>query len=140
MTVTKYFKSSYPRGQIAAITPPGVNVTIAYIDKGSSEYIREVSGDEDAVEQFRAAIDGVEVGKPAAIIDPVTFMLLFPIAARVALRNSTDPVIVDFLRMLDDPRLSVVDRNKPVVIEAIDYVAAAVSIAQDDIERIKTGI
>jgi hypothetical protein len=139
MIITKYIKSAYSRATIAEVIPPGVKVSIAYTDNDSGEYIREASGYEADVETFRASIGGIYVNKPAPIIDPVSFMMLFPTASRVALRSSTDPVIADFLRMLDDTRLTTVDRNKTGVIEAIDYVSTAANLTQDEIERVKTG-
>jgi hypothetical protein len=138
--VTRYIRSAYPRADIAVVIPVGVRVSIVYTDKAAGDYIREASGDENAVEQFRGAIDGVYVDRPAPIIGPVEFMMLFPAAARVALRASSDPVIVDFIRMLDDPRLTAIDRNKPSVQAAIDAVAAAVPMTDAEIQTVKTGV
>jgi hypothetical protein len=137
--VTRYIRSAYPRADIAAVIPVGVRVAIVYTDKAAGDYIREAAGDETAVDQFRAAISGVYVDRPAPIIGPVEFMMLFPAAARVALRASQDPVIVDFLRMLDDPRLTAIDRNKPSVKTAIDTVAAAVGMSTEETQAVKTG-
>jgi hypothetical protein len=137
--VTRYIRSAYPRADIAAVIPAGVRVSIVYTDKAAGDYIREAVGDEAAVEQFRAAIDGVYVDRPAPIIGPVEFMMLFPAAARVALRASIDPVTVDFVRLLDDPRLTSIDRNKPSVQAAIDTVAAAVGLSAEEIQTIKFG-
>jgi hypothetical protein len=140
MNVIKFIRSAYPRADIAAVIPPGVKVTIAYTDKAAGEYIREAAGDEVEVEAFRQAIGGVYVDKPAPILGPVEFMMLFPAAARVALRASTDLVVIDFIRMLDDPRLTSIDRNKPSVQAAIDAVAAAVNLTPAEIQAIKTGV
>jgi hypothetical protein len=137
--VTRYIRSAYPRADIAAVVPGGVRVSIAYTDKAAGHYIREAAGEEAAVEQFRAAIDGVYVDRPAPIIGPVEFMMLFPAAARVALRASQDPVVVDFLRLLDDSRLTAIDRNKPSVRAAIDAVGAAANLSAAEIQAIKTG-
>jgi hypothetical protein len=137
--VTRYIRSAYPRADIAAVIPVGVRVSIVYTDKAAGDYIREAAGEEALVEQFRTAIDGVYVDRPAPIIGPVEFMMLFPAAARVALRTSTDPVVVDFIRLLDDPRLTAVDRNKPSVQAAIDTVAAVGGLSAEEINMIKTG-
>lgn len=139
-TVTKYIRSAFPRADIAAVIPAGVRVAIAYTDKAAGEYIREASGNEDDVEQFRQSIGGVEVERPAPIIGPVDFMLLFPASVRVALRSSTDPSIVDFINMLDDPRLTSIDRNKPSVQKALDTIISSVDLTPSEIELIKTGV
>lgn len=141
--ITKYIRSPFPRSDIASVIQNiqgDLRVSIVYTDKSAGDYIREVIGEDTTVEQFRVAINGVEVAKPASIISPVELMLLFPAAARVAIRASTDPVIVDFLRMLDDPRLLTIDRNKPNVSSAIDYCVAGQNLTAQQIDLIKTGI
>ena len=136
----KYFKSAFPRSDIAAVLPEGLKVSMAYMDQDTGEYIREVIGDETLIEPFRAAINGVEVKKPARLVNPVAFLMLWPAVARIQLRESDDPLVVDFLRLIDDPRLTSVDRNKSHLLELIDYCAAAVKLTPEQIARVKTGV
>ena len=57
-------------------------------------------------------------------LSPVEFKLRLTAQERVAIHASTDPVVVDFLRLIDDPRLTTVHLSLPSVIEAMQYLEA----------------
>lgn len=56
-------------------------------------------------------------------VSPVEFMLLFTSPERVALKaaRATDPVIDDWLGIVQDPRLSIVDLGLKSTRDALDY-------------------
>lgn len=55
---------------------------------------------------------------------PPQFFLLFTVQERVGIRASTDPFVIDFLRLLDDPRLTEVDLDLKSTQDALAYLAA----------------
>lgn len=69
-----------------------------------------------------------EVTEPAPISNlqptPPEFLLLLTLLERASIRaaSSTDVVIEDVLRMIDDPRVTFIDLTNPSVIEAIGYL------------------
>lgn len=67
------------------------------------------------------------------------FMMRFHPDERLAIRASENPVIVDFLRLVDDPRVQSVDLAHPSVQGAVMYmalVAAPPLIAPDRVAEI----
>lgn len=103
---------------------------VNYVEKGiglhdaieaTGHYLREqdgvwFGGGPNGPSYVQAIIDTYSdptVGR--RIINTTDFMLLFTSAERVAIRASTNPVVVDFLRIIDDQRLLVVDLNNPTV-------------------------
>lgn len=54
------------------------------------------------------------------LIHPITLKLKFTIQERVEIYACTDPFIVDFLRILDDQRLSIIDKLLPATQEAFE--------------------
>jgi hypothetical protein len=132
----QYIKTAIERADLQPHLNAANKIAIVYIDQSGSMII-QVDGENAAIETFRAAVAGTVVPKPAPPISPVQFMLLFPVAVRIQLRTSTDPVIVDLLRLVDDQRLLQIDRNLPSVIEAIDYVGSAVGMTTEQIAVVK---
>jgi hypothetical protein len=132
----QYIITAIERADLQPHLNAAIKIAIAYIDQSGSLII-QVDGENAAIETFRAAVAGTVVPKPAPPISPVQFMLLFPVAVRIQLRTSTDPVIVDLLRLVDDQRLLQIDRNLPSVIEAIDYVGSAVGMTTEQIAVVK---
>ena len=55
---------------------------------------------------------------------PPEFLLLLTLLERVAIRaaGTTDAVVEDVLRMINDPRVTFIDLTNPSVIEAIGYL------------------
>jgi hypothetical protein len=76
---------------------------------------------------------GAAQGRPLSVIDPVAFKLLFTMAERVAIYNAakTDPNVWDFLSILDDPRLKLVDRTDITTITALDYLVSIELLTSD---------
>jgi hypothetical protein len=71
--------------------------------------------------------DGTHFYSPAITSKPVPaidFKLSFTAPERVAIYASTDPFVIDFRQLLDDPRLQNVDVMLPTTIGAIDYLIA----------------
>jgi hypothetical protein len=132
----QYVKTAVERADLQPLLNAAIKIAIVYTDQAGNMVI-QVDGENAAIETFRAAVDGVIVPKPAPPISPVQFMLLFSAAVRVQLRASVDPVIIDLLRLVDDPRLLQIDRNLPSVIEAIDYVGAAAGMTAEQIAIVK---
>jgi len=60
----------------------------------------------------------------AKLIDVIDFKLRFTIQERVAIYQSTDLIIVDFVRLLEDPRLKNVDVMLQSTIDAVHYLAS----------------
>jgi hypothetical protein len=132
----QYIKTAIERAGLQPHLNAAIKIAIVYTDQ-SGNMVIQVDGENAAIETFRAAVAGTVVSKPAPPISPVQFMLLFPVAVRVQLRASTDPVIVDLLRLVDDQRLLQIDRNLPSVIEAIDYVGSAAGMTAEQIATVK---
>ena len=98
--------------------------------------------------------DGVTLTKPVIVepapvepvvtyakVSPVEFMLLFTAAERVAIKaaRENDPVIDDFLDIIEDPRLTHVDLGLASTQEALDYLTTASKIAAGRKAEILTG-
>jgi hypothetical protein len=132
----QYIKTALERAELQPHLNAAIKIAIVYTDQ-SGNMVIQVDGENAAIETFRAAVAGTVVSKPAPPISPVQFMLLFPVSARVQLRASTDPVIVDLLRLVDDQRLLQIDRNLPSVVEAIDYVGNAAGMTAEQIATVK---
>lgn len=92
---------------------------------------------EDTVQNNAELINGVWVNQavivdlnnipPAVsalipIVSPVEFKMLFTSAERIAIKASTDPVIIDFFELINDLRLTQVDRNMQSVKDAVNYL------------------
>ena len=61
---------------------------------------------------------------PPILVSPVEFMLLFTSQERVAIKAArlTDPIIDDFLDIIDDPRLTFVNLSLGSTLAALDYM------------------
>lgn len=55
-------------------------------------------------------------------ISPIQFKLRFTPQERVAIYASADALVKDFISILDDTRLQLVDLTLPSTIDAIDYL------------------
>lgn len=75
-------------------------------------------------------------------VSPVEFMLLFKSAERVAIKalRATDPVIDDFLDVIEDPRLTLVNLGLGSTGDALDYMTYKGLIAVGRKEEIRTGV
>ena len=135
----KYIKSMVSRNDIHNYIG-NLRVSIAYINKNTGEITREVEGTPEEINNFILAVNGVEVSKPAPSISPARFMFLFPFSKLVEIRSSQDPIVKEFLRLLDDPRLLEIDRNTPFFNEAIIYLSSLFTFTQEELDKIKTGV
>lgn len=75
------------------------------------------------------------------ILTPPEFLLLLTAPERVAIRaaRQTDPVIADWLAILDDPRLSEVDVTRQSTRDGLDYLAVQGLITPERADEIATG-
>lgn len=55
-------------------------------------------------------------------ISVIKFLLKFTPQERISIRSSTDPVVVDWLRILDDPRLTTVEYE--IARPTLDYLVS----------------
>lgn len=64
---------------------------------------------------------------PLPLLSPVEFKLLFTAEERIAIRSAkdSDPVVFDMWDILDDPRLTQVDRNLQSTKDSILYLVSA---------------
>lgn len=71
-------------------------------------------------------------------VTPVEFMLLFTSTERVSIKaaRATDPVVDDFLDIIEDPRLTHVDLGLKSTQDAIDYLETLELIAAGRKEEI----
>ena len=78
----------------------------------------------------------------AARVSPVEFMLLFTSPERVAIKalRQTDPIIDDFLDIIEDPRLTFVDLGLGSTVSAIDYLIYVGLVAPERKAEILTGV
>jgi len=58
------------------------------------------------------------------MLSPVEFKMLFTSQERVAIKANTDAAVQDFFELINDPRLTQVDRNLQSVKDAIAYLAS----------------
>jgi hypothetical protein len=84
-------------------------------------------------ETFMPYVAPIETRK----ISPIEFKLLFTSTERVAVYASTDPVLIDWRDILDDPRLSTIDLHSASTHSAIDYLVATGVITEERASVIK---
>lgn len=119
---------------------------VNYIEKGiglheaisaAGHYLREdngvwIGGGPKGPMYVQAIIDTyVDPSAGRRLVNTTDFMLRFTSQERVAIRSSTNPVVVDFLRIVDDQRLLVVDLNNPVVLNGLEYFVSISLLASD---------
>ena len=77
----------------------------------------------------------------AAQVSPVQFKLLFTPAERVAIQaaRASDPVIEDFMAIVEDPRLTHVDLGLKSTREALAYLSAQGLITEERVPAILSG-
>lgn len=63
------------------------------------------------------------------MVSPVEFRMLFKSEERIAIKTSTDAVVQDFFEIINDPRLTYVDRNLQSVKDALAYLESINLIA-----------
>lgn len=69
-------------------------------------------------------------------LSPIEFKMLFTSAERIAIKSSTDLVVQDFFELVNDPRLTQVDRNLQSVKDAITYLASIGLVADTRVSEI----
>jgi hypothetical protein len=69
---------------------------------------------------------------------PVEFKLLFTAAERVAIKTSTDPIVQDFYEIVNDPRLTFVNRALKTTQDALHYLEASALIGPGRADEILT--
>lgn len=84
---------------------------------------------EDEVRRYAQSIEGRPhfftprvTQVPSVKVSPVEFKLLFTSTERVAVKQSEDPVVIDFFSIIEDPRLTHVDLGLQSTREGLDYL------------------
>lgn len=72
-------------------------------------------------------------------VSAFNFKLLFSPVERIAIKNSTDELVMDFYEMLNDPRLEVVELGHTDTVEAVNYLATLGLIEPVRTEQILSG-
>jgi hypothetical protein len=72
-------------------------------------------------------------------VSPIVFKLLFTGPERVAIKNSTDPLVRDFSDLVADPRLNYVDLGLQSTKEALEYLAMIDILAPERVNEILLG-
>lgn len=74
-------------------------------------------------------------------LSPVEFMLLFTSAERVAIKaaRATDPVIDDFMDIIEDPRLTIVDVGLKSTRDALLYLVSKNILTEERSTEILSG-
>jgi len=109
--------------------------------------VRYVFADEAA---FTTAQESLDVVAPQGwtpnapvlpSISPVEFKLLFTATERIAIRSvkTTDDVLHDFMSIIEDPRLTLVNLNLKSVQEGIDYLVMLEILTPERAVEVKTG-
>lgn len=75
------------------------------------------------------------------VVTPPEFLLLFTASERIAIRTArgSDPVVADWLAILEDPRLSEVDVSRPATLDGLAYLASKGLITQARAAEIALG-
>lgn len=97
---------------------------------------------------FHEVTDDIRIGAPFVApallltVSPVEFKLLFTPAERVAIQaaRATDPVIEDFMAIVEDPRLTHVDLGLKSTREALAYLGAQGLITAERVQAILSGV
>lgn len=69
-------------------------------------------------------------------LSPIEFKMLFTSDERIALKSSTDEVVIDFMEIVNDARLTYVDRNLQSVKDAIEYLVSINILTQPRADEI----
>lgn len=88
-------------------------------------------------------LEPAPVTPPAPVppkVSPVEFKLLFTSAERVAIKASTDPVVLDFFSIVEDQRLTHVDLALQSTQDALSYLESKALIAVGRKAAILTGM
>jgi len=82
--------------------------------------------------------EAVALAKPPTV-DVITYKMLFTSTERIAVKASTDPVIIDLQDLMNDPRTENVDLSLQSVSDALSYMTYIGLIAPGRKEQILTG-
>lgn len=74
-----------------------------------------------------------------AAMPVMSFQMLLTSSERIAIRASTDPIVMDFLAVLQDQRLATVNMTLPSVIAALQYLVTKTILTQVRMNAILTG-
>lgn len=85
----------------------------------------------------------VQTPEPVVVKPPkvsvIEYKMLFTSAERIAVKASTDPVIIDLQELMNDPRTVNVDLSLQSISDALDYMTAIGLIAAGRKAEILTG-
>lgn len=73
-------------------------------------------------------------------VSPVEFKLLFTSAERIAIKASTDAVVLDFMEIVNDPRLTTVDLGLASTQQGVAYLASVGLIGEARVAEILAGV
>jgi hypothetical protein len=77
---------------------------------------------ENGVLTKKPVVEVTPVAPKTTTLSPIEFKLRFTAPERVAIYQSTDLIVKDFVSLLDDVRLTKVDLTLPSTTDAIDYL------------------
>jgi hypothetical protein len=80
----------------------------------------------------------VEVIPP--VVSTIQFKLLFKSAERIAIKTSTDPIVIDFFDIVNDIRLTEVNLNSKSTRDALGYLEGIKLLAAGRKDEILTGV
>jgi len=91
---------------------------------------------ENGVLTKKPVIEVAPVAPKTTELSPIEFKLRFTAPERVAIYQSTDLIVKDFVSLLDDVRLTKVDLTLQANIDALGYLASLHLIAPERIAEI----
>lgn len=107
----------------------------------------------DEAAQGDTFADGVLTPKPVPVyvapepvpvkpptVKAIDYKMLFTSAERIAAKASIDPVMVDLMELLGDPRTTHIDLSRPSIGEALDYMTLLGILAVGRKAEILTGV
>ena len=69
-------------------------------------------------------------------ISAIAYKMLFTLSERVAIKNSTDPVVIELNELANDPRLSTVNLSDKNTIDGVNYLVSAGLLTQERADMI----
>jgi len=69
-------------------------------------------------------------------VSPIEFKLLFTSAERIAINASVDPVVIDFMSIVDDQRTTKINLTIPSTVNALNYLVSLTLLADTRVDEI----
>jgi hypothetical protein len=97
-------------------------------------WIAEPAGSDDIV---NALIAAYQPPVSARMIPTLTLWRRVPVDVRIAIRGSSDLLVAEWLRLIDDPRLTEVDLDDPELIGAMTYMVGIGILTEEQAEFLR---